>query len=444
MNFDQLNIGNALKNALDDMGFISANEIQYNSFAKIMSGRDVVGVSPTGSGKTLAFLLPVLRRYQYSSSNAPKIVILVPTRELVNQIVSLLNDLCKYMTIRIHGVYGGVNIRTQSDQLSDGVDLLVATPGRLIDLALNRIIRFKKLNHLIIDEVDEMLHLGFRPQLNQLFELMTKPKQHILFSATMNSDIEEMVRTHFNDPLRIEVKQVGSLPDGLSLERYLVDNDTTKLHLLQWLLSKSTDQKILIFAPDKRFADLIYQRLTEHNDVPLGIIHSNKSQNYRNRTIEQFESGHTKRLVATDLVARGIDFKDIDTIISFDTPNSVETFIHRVGRTARNDKKGNAILLVNTVTFTEEVKRYKIIESNIDKNFIEIDLPDEITKTDLLMPHEIETYRQKNIDLSQKIIEQSQGAFHDKKLKNTKVNRAQERRKERLEEKKRAKRKPKK
>ena len=289
MKLNELNIGNALRNALDDMQIDSATEIQHTAFAKIMSGRDVVGISPTGSGKTLAFLLPVLRRYQYSTSKAPKIIILVPTRELINQIVGVLHDLCAYMTIRIHGVYGGVNIRTQSDLLSDGVDLLVATPGRLIDLALKSCHPFQKLTQLVIDEVDEMLQLGFRPQLNQLFELMTKPKQHILFSATMNKEIEELIREHFNDPHRIEVKKVGSLPAGLSLDSYHVANCQTKLQALIWLVNENPHQKLLIFAPDKRFADLIFDTLTSFSSTSFGVIHSNKSQNYRNRVIDEFD-----------------------------------------------------------------------------------------------------------------------------------------------------------
>lgn len=434
--FNDLNLNNALQNALEDLQLIEPTPIQEAAFPVIMSGRDVVGIAQTGTGKTFAYLLPILRQLKFSKQKHPRILIIVPTRELVVQVVGEAEKLCAYSSTRIKAAYGGVNMNTQRAELETGVDLLVATPGRLVDLVLSRAIRLKTIKQLVIDEVDEMLNLGFRPQLLQLFELLPIRRQNILFSATLSPDVDALIEGVFEQPERIEIASSGTTAEGITQIAYAVPNFYTKFNLLTWLLQTKEDwTKVLVFAPTKKVADQSEEILSAALGAEqVGVIHSNKSQNYRLRSVEQFNAGMQRVLVATDLMARGLDFEGVTQVISVDTPEEAERYIHRIGRTARAQEKGEAIVFVNQTTITREPQYWAAIQQLMGQSIEAQRLPAGVEVDTRVADHEIERFRQKNATEAP-TLGQSQGAFHEKKLKNTKVNRAQEKRLARKREK---------
>ena len=436
MTFNDLNLNNALQNALEDLKLETPTPIQAAAFPVIMSGRDVVGVAQTGTGKTFAYLMPILRQLKFSKQKHARVLIVVPTRELVVQVLGEVEKLTTYASIRVKGAYGGVNMNTQKDVLAEGMDILVATPGRLVDLALSRAIKLKTIKQLVIDEVDEMLNLGFLPQLNNLFDLLPERRQNILFSATMTKEVERLIVEVFYEPEKVTIAASGTSADGVTQLAYLVPNYTTKLHLLHLLLQEEKDwTKVLLFAPTKKIADQLQERLQTSLQEPIGVIHSNKSQNYRLRMVQEFEEGQLRVLIATDLMARGLDFDGITQVINLDTPDEPENYIHRVGRTARAEAEGVAITLVNEIAVTKELDYLAAIEALMQQALTRLPLPEHLEISEELTADELVQYQQKNATTVIDIEKQSQGAFHDKKLKNTKINRAQEKRMARKREK---------
>ncbi|MDA3906032.1 MAG: DEAD/DEAH box helicase, partial [Bacteroidales bacterium] len=236
--FDELNLNNPLLNALADLDFYTPTPIQEKAFPIIMSGADVVGVAQTGTGKTFAYLLPILRQWKYSDSKHPKVLIIVPTRELVKQLVEEIEKLTKYMNVRFAGVYGGTNINTQKQLVYDGLDILVGTPGRLIDLTLTGTLRLKHINKLVIDEVDEMLNQGFLKPITHFFENLPEKRQNLLFSATLTQEVETLIRSTFYNPVKIEIAPHGTPLEQIIQKAYFAPNFNTKANLLTHLLKE--------------------------------------------------------------------------------------------------------------------------------------------------------------------------------------------------------------
>lgn len=436
MTFNDLNINTPLRNALEDLKLVEPTPIQIEALPVVMSGRDVVGVAQTGTGKTFAYLLPILRQFKFSKQKHPKVLIVVPTRELVVQVVREIEKLTTYMSVRTKGAFGGVNMNTQKDELADGMDILVATPGRLVDLAMSRAIKLKGIKQLVIDEVDEMLNLGFRKQLNDILDLLPERRQNILFSATLTPEVDALIKTAFDKPIKIEIAASGTSADGIIQKMYLVPNFNTKINLLKHLLATEKSwTKVLIFAPTKKLTDAFFEILEVEFPEQIGVIHSNKSQNYRLRTVEKFNSGEHRILMATDLIARGLDFQGVSHVVNIDTPDEAESYVHRVGRTARANAEGVAITFVNEIEYTEELVYLEAIEVLMREKLERLPFPEEVEISEDLIPDEILTYKQKNGLAGAGILDQSQGAYHEKKLKNTKVNRAQEKRFARKDEK---------
>ena len=441
MTFDDLNLNTPLGNALNDLEYLNPTPIQRLAFPIVMSGRDVVGIAQTGTGKTFAYLLPLLRLHQFSKEKDPRILIVVPTRELVLQQVSEIEKLTKYMNIRVAGVYGGTNINTQKQLVINGLDVLVATPGRLIDLAYTGALGLKKIKKLVIDEVDEMLNLGFRTQLTNLLDILPPKRQNLLFSATLTEDVDNLIQTFFNSPEKIEVAPHGTPLDQIIQIGYAVPNFFTKANLLEFLLS--TDQsmaKVLVFVSTKKYADRLYDQIGEKFPTQIGVIHSNKSQNFRINAVKQFEEGTHRVLIATEIIARGLDFFNITHVINFDIPEVPSNYIHRIGRTGRADNAGIAITFIS-----EAEKEYRDgIENLMNKEIPMQELPEDLEISDRLLEEEKTKLGGDKQYLKEPFLKHSKGAFHEKKEKNKKVNRAQERRMERLKEKRSAKRKKKK
>lgn len=419
MTFDDLNLNTPLRNALSELGYVTPTPIQHRVFSIVMSGRDVCGIAQTGTGKTLAYLLPCLRQWKFTKDKSPQILILVPTRELVTQIVDIVKALTPYMSVVAMGVYGGVNINTQQIEVMKGMDVLVATPGRFYDLAMNGAFKTKSIKKLVIDEVDEMLNLGFRTQLKNILDYLPPQRQNLLFSATMTEDVEALIETYFNSPVRVEAAPTGTPLENILQIGYEVPNFYTKVNLLQLLLANDASMtKVLVFAATKQLADQLYEQIESTFPGTAGVIHSNKEQNHRFNTVKQFKEGNYRLIIATDIVARGIDVAEVTHVINFDVPEVPENYIHRIGRTGRADKKGIAITFITgkekpSVIAIETLMKYQIpcsalpADLTISDELTEDEKPKIFMKTDIIKP---------------KKKEEAGPAFHEKSAKNSKVN----------------------
>lgn len=420
MSFEQLNLSNPLLNALKDLNYQQPTPIQVHCFSPIMSGRDIVALSQTGTGKTLAYLLPILRMLPFSQQKHPRVLIVVPTRELVTQVVDEIRKVSTYMNLRFEGVYGGTNINTQKNLVTAGLDILVATPGRLMDLVYHGVLNLKSIQKLVIDEVDELLNQGFRPQLMNLLDALPDRRQNLMFSATLTGDVETIIDTFFNNPQKIILNAQGLPLEQIEQLGYQVPNFHTKLNLLQYLLSQhqQVDKKLLVFVSTKKLADAIHETLEPVYEDKVGIIHSNKSQNQRLNALANFEQGLHRILIATDLVARGIDIEMVSHVINFDMPEEPTDYIHRIGRTGRAERSGIAISFVSG---EKEINLQKHIEHLMQKNITMLDLPEQVEISDIETPEE----KKPAFDipyLKPVNTEVSKGAFHEKKAKNKKVN----------------------
>ncbi|WP_242135149.1 DEAD/DEAH box helicase [Aestuariivivens marinum] len=419
MTFSNFNLKTPLLNALDDLGFTIPTPIQEQAFNVVSSGKDVVGIAQTGTGKTFAYMLPILKNLSFSTQDNPRVLILVPTRELVIQVVEEIEKLSKYINNRVLGVYGGTNINTQKQAISEGLDILVATPGRLYDLALSRVLQLKSIQKLVIDEVDVMLDLGFRHQLINIFDILPERRQNIMFSATMTEDVDTLLNDFFKAPKRISIAVSGTPLENIEQISYKVLNFNTKVNLLTHLLYDSKIfNKVLVFVAHKRMADRLFERLEETFHNELCVIHSNKTQNYRLRSIENFKDDKHRILVSTDVMARGLDIDNVSHVINFDTPEYPENYMHRIGRTGRAERKGTAIVF-STEKEQEALNR---IESLMQKKIPILDVPALVEISNELIDEERQQIKEHYNPLKQGVEDAPGPAFHEKKEKNKKVN----------------------
>jgi ATP-dependent RNA helicase RhlE len=419
MPFTELNLNAPLLNALADIGYTRPTPIQYKTFASAMSGADVCGIAQTGTGKTIAYLLPCLRQWKFTKDVHPQILVVVPTRELVVQVVETVNKLTTYMSVVAVGVYGGVNINTQKLSVEKKVDVLVATPGRLFDLAMSGSLKLKAVKKLVIDEVDEMLNLGFRTQLKNILELLPAKRQNLLFSATLTDDVEELLQVYFNNPVKIEAAPTGTPLENIKQYAYDVPNFYTKVNLLRLLLAEDdTMTKVLVFAASKALADQLFEELAPQYEGIAGVIHSNKEQNHRFNTVRQFKEGAYRFIIATDIVARGIDIAEVSHVINFDTPDEAENYMHRIGRTGRADKQGISITFVSP----KEKQAQESIEALMQTKIPVLPLPPHLEISDQLTEDEIPKVYMREIQVKLPKKEEAGPAFHPKSAKNSKVN----------------------
>ncbi|NRA93200.1 MAG: DEAD/DEAH box helicase [Psychroserpens sp.] len=419
LTFQDLNLTTPLFNALDDLGFSKPTPIQSEAFNLVASGKDVVGIAQTGTGKTFAYMLPILRHLKYSTQENPRVLILVPTRELVVQVVEEIEKIAKYINARVLGVYGGTNINTQKQAVAQGQDIIVATPGRLFDLAMSRVLQLKSIQKLVIDEVDVMLDLGFRHQLLNIFDVLPERRQHIMFSATMTEDVDELINDFFVKPHRITIAVSGTPLHNIKQKRYQVQNFYTKVNLLEHLLGDvESFNKVLIFLAFKKQADLLFDELEERLPGQSCVIHSNKTQNYRLRSIEQFRSGEHRILVATDVMARGLDIENISHVINFDIPKYPENYMHRIGRTGRAEQEGSAISFCTE----KELEDLQAIEAYMNKSIESTDFPNEVRVSDQLIAEERPVVKERHNPTKRRKEDEPGAAFHEKKAKNKKKN----------------------
>jgi ATP-dependent RNA helicase RhlE len=435
ISFDDIKLSKQIRMALDEAGFEKPTDIQHEVFSPVRSGKDIIGIAQTGTGKTLAYLMPILMKLNYAQGMDPRALIVVPTRELVLQVVETIELLTPYMNIRALGIYGGVNINTQKEKVYDGVDILVATPGRLMDIYMTRVLKFNLVKTLVIDEADKMMDLGFMPQLNAIFEVLPEKHQNLLFSATFSDTVAKLSEDFLLFPERIEVAPQASTVENIHQVQYHAPNILSKINLLKYLLEdKEEFNKVMVFTETKKNADRIVERLEDILGEELSVIHSNKAQNTRINALNAFKDGSARVMVASDVAARGIDIENVSHVINFDIPTNYVEYVHRVGRTGRAEKEGTAISFVNEV----EEELMEKIEALIRKPVTLESVPLDVEITSQLL--EDEKKQTRNIKVKN-TVRRDTGAFHQKKAKNMKTPSGSKGRQKAMENKKRNKKK---
>lgn len=416
MFFKDLNISKQILMALEEAGFEQPTSIQEQAFSVIRSGKDMIGIAQTGTGKTLAYLIPLLMKLHYAQGNYPRALVVVPTRELVVQVCESVELLTEFMDIRCVGIYGGTNIRTQQSAVFEGVDLLVATPGRFMDIYMNGIIRTAQIKTVVVDEADRLMDLGFMPQLRSILEVIPEKHQTLLFSATFSASVDEMSREFLTpEPVRVETVAQATPVEHVSQFRYDVPNIATKINLLKLLLADREEfRRVMVFTETKKNADRIVEKLAESWTGELSVLHSNKAQNSRLNALKAFKEGRTRIMVSSDVAARGIDVQEVTHVINFDIPSIPEEYVHRIGRTARAGKEGTAISFVAE----KEEEKFVAIEQLIHQEIELLDLPQNLEISDLLMDEE--RVQTANI-VYQRGKPKGGGAFHQKLAKNSKI-----------------------
>lgn len=410
--FQELKLNKQILNAIADAGYEDPTPIQKKAIPLILAGHDLLGIAQTGTGKTAAFVLPLLMKLKYAQGNNLRALILAPTRELAIQIDQNIEKYTTYTDIRHTVIYGGSGAKIQIEEIERGIDILTATPGRFMDLYKRGIIHSKQINTLIIDEADKMMDMGFMPQIRQILEVIPVKRQNLLFSATMPEIVLQLSEEFLEFPMTAEVSPQASTVEAIDQKLYEVPNFKSKINLLGFLLGHEEFNRVMIFVKTKSTADNVYKFIDRKITNSVKVIHGNKAQNTRLNSINAFKEGEVKVLVATDVVARGIDVTLISHVINFDVPLIYEDYVHRIGRTGRAKNNGIAI------TFVNEAEKYHIgeIEKIIGKKITFNKIPDGVTieKTPFeekqTMLREID-YRKKKQDPTYK------GAFHDKKQK---------------------------
>ena len=420
MTFDELNINKPLLKAITDLDYVYTTPIQQEAYSPIMGGKNVVGIAQTGTGKTFAYLLPILRNLKFSEQREPRVLIIAPTHELAIQILQETQKLCKYNNLRSIAVFGGANIKYQKQAIYDGSDILIATPGRLLDLAYTGILGLKSIKQVVFDEVDEMFSMGFRTQITTLLGMLPKKKQIVMFSATMSDEAITFMNSFVYNPHTIEVAAHGTPIEKIAQSAYFVPNFNTKLNLLQMIIAKDESMnKVMVFVKSKKQADRLIEAISPELAEISAVIHSNKAHNTRMRAMNRFIDGEVRILIATDVVARGMDINDVSHIINFDIPETPGDYMHRIGRTGRADKDGNAISFMNEM----EQESMSNIEELMGRIVIKHELPEDLEISNIFGDDEKPALIvDKNYLSSAQSAEPRGEAFHDKKAKNKKEN----------------------
>ena len=348
MTFSDLKVTRQYLDALEDMGISEPTEIQSKAIPRIRAGQDVIGIAQTGTGKTLAFLLPLMAMLSHAQGQGPRCVILTPAKELALQIAEVAKRLAARTDLRVEVVYGGVGHRAQQARLEEGCDLVVATPGRFMELYLRQAFQTGSIAHLVLDEADRMMDLGFMPQLRKLLEILPTKRQNLLFSATYPPKTEAMAGEFLLWPTRVEASPQSTPVETVIQSGYRADNFGTKLNLLSSLLTALPEEtQALLFVREKDQAERIGQRIAQAVSPSVRTLHANKGQNSRIHAMDQFKEGELRFLVATDVASRGIDVPQLDLVINVTVPRDPHDYIHRIGRTGRAKREGRAITMID-------------------------------------------------------------------------------------------------
>jgi len=415
--FEDFKLNRQLLNAIEEAGYTTPTPIQQKSITPILAGQDLMGVAQTGTGKTAAYVLPILMRLKYAQGEDARALILSPTRELAMQIEEDIRTLGKYTDLRTVVLYGGLGPKTQIENLKKGVDIIVATPGRFLDLYLAQHIVLKSIKFLVLDEADKMMDMGFISKIHRVLEIVPRRRQNLLFSATMSELVHKIAGDFLAFPTKVEVDTQATPAETVMQSLYYVPNLKTKINLLHNLLSDlDTFNRIIVFCKTRKVADNVFTFLErKYGMEDVRVIHANKGQNTRINSIRAFKEGGLRILVATDVAARGLDVSDVSHVINFEVPVVVEDYVHRIGRTGRALKEGNAI------TFCDPSEEYylKKIEKLIRQKIPVKEIPEGVfvEKTGYeerqVIAREIDNQKRKDDP-------DFKGAFHEKKQSNSK------------------------
>ncbi|MGD0504698.1 MAG: DEAD/DEAH box helicase [Steroidobacteraceae bacterium] len=347
MSFSDLGLVPELLRAVADKGYDVPSPIQLQAIPAVLAGRDVLAGAQTGTGKTAGFVLPILQRLAAgTATRAPRALVLTPTRELAAQVAQSARDYGKYMPLRVMQVFGGVNINPQITGLRSGCDILVATPGRLLDLAQQRAVDLSGVSVLVLDEADRMLDMGFILDIKRIIKLLPSKRQNLLFSATYSEDIRGLAERLLSNPLSIQVAPRNAPIELVEQCAYRVQKEQ-KRHLLVHLIRTGNWHQVLIFTRTKHGANRLTQQI-EGAGIHAAAIHGNKSQAARVKALEMFKRGQITALVATEVAARGLDIKELPQVVNYELPNVPEDYVHRIGRTGRAGALGQAVSLVSS------------------------------------------------------------------------------------------------
>ena len=381
MTFESLGLDRPILNALAVEGYTQPTPIQAKAIPVIMQGRDVVGIAQTGTGKTAAFTLPLLHRLMQNKikvqPNSVRVLILSPTRELASQIEKAVRSYGAKLPLKTATVMGGVSMRPQRQKLAQGVDILVATPGRLLDLIDQKACDLKRVETLVLDEADQMLDIGFLPAIRKVIAMVPRDRQMLLFSATMPKEIRALSKQHLKDPVEISVTPVATTAERIE-QSVMHVQQPSKMFVTSKLLKERRGEQTIVFTRTKRGADKVAKRLIA-DGIDAAAIHGNKSQNQREKALAAFRNGALPVLIATDIAARGIDVPGVNLIVNFDLPEVAEVYVHRIGRTARAGAAGQAIALCSP----EERKLLRAVERLISQDIAVIAAPDGVAAVDL-------------------------------------------------------------
>ncbi len=375
MKFEDYSISFEIKKNLERQGFRRPTDIQYKAIPPIMKGEDVLAIAQTGTGKTAAFAIPVINKIQRAKkdrrADGIKCLVMAPTHELAEQITEVFKFIAHKTGVKITGIIGGVEQAPQIEKLQSGVDILVATPGRLFDLVSQGYINLRRTDTLILDEADHMLDLGFIKDINDLIRFLPKKRQTLFFSATINPKIKKLAYSLVSKPIRIQVSPKNPVAKNIEHKVAFIEMDD-KRAFLERLVDENPDSKILVFVRTKVRAERVKKAMTRV-EIISETIHSDKEQKERSVTLDRFKRGYIKLLIATDVSARGIDIPSVDFVVNYDLPDVAENYVHRVGRTGRGTKKGQAISFCSTdekeiLNEIEEFLGKEITELEIEKN----------------------------------------------------------------------------
>jgi ATP-dependent RNA helicase RhlE len=410
--FESFNLNKQLLGAVTDLGFFNPTEIQQKSIPIILGGQEIIGIAQTGTGKTAAYLLPILMKIKYAQSNEPRALVLAPTKELTIQIAEHAKQLAIYTDLRILPIYGGIGPKTQIEMIKQGVDILIATPGRFTELYQRGDLPTKQIKILVLDEADRMMDMGFMPQLRKILEVLPRKRQNLLFSATFSERVEKLSAEFLEFPVKIEVTPQATAAKQVEQELYYIPNIKTKINFLEYLLQKDEFNRVMVFTRTKESADNVFNFIERKGFGPAKVIHSNKGQNSRINAVNEFKEGRLRVLVSTDVTARGIDVVKVSHVINFDVPAFHEDYVHRIGRTGRAFQEGKAITFATKAEAFHIEKIEKLIREKISVKTLPSAI--EITKT----PFEEAQAMALDIDWQKRKEDPNfKGAFHEKKKK---------------------------
>ena len=416
--FEDFDFNRQILNAIADSGYTEATPIQQKAIPPILNGQDVMGIAQTGTGKTAAYVLPILMKLKYAQGNDARALILAPTRELAMQIEENIKQYAINTDLRTVILYGGLGPKTQIENIKKGVDIIVATPGRFLDIYLAGHILTKPLQVLVLDEADKMMDMGFMPQINRILEVVPRKRQNLLFSATMSDKVQLLSGNFLEFPTVIEITPQATPAQTVSQSLYFVPNIKTKINLLKKLLDRDEEiTKLIVFCKTRASAEDVYKFLVrKYDDEQVKVLHANKGQNTRINSINSFKTDEVKILVATDVASRGIDVSNVSHVINFDVPIVIEDYVHRIGRTGRALQAGQAVTFCNPAEEYYMGKIQKLIRQTVTL----LPIPDEVFVEET--PYEEKQSQAREIDMQMRKEDPDfKGAFHEKKERKERV-----------------------